>query len=38
MLFASLLAIALAVGGYKLAQRARGERAAAIDDFAQMRL
>lgn len=38
MLFASLLAIALAVGAYRLAQRARGERAAAIDDFAQMRL
>jgi spermidine/putrescine transport system permease protein len=38
MLFASLLAIALAVGAYKLAQRARGERAAAIDDFARMRL
>lgn len=38
MLFASLLAVALAVVAYKLAQRARGERAAAIEDFARMQL
>lgn len=38
MLFASLFAVALAVVAYKLAQRARGERAAAIEDFARMQL
>ncbi len=38
MLLASLLAVGLAVLAYRLAQRARGERAAAIEDFARLRL
>ncbi|HWM14918.1 MAG TPA: ABC transporter permease [Gaiellaceae bacterium] len=38
MLFASLLAVALALIVVRLVQRARGERAAAIEDFAQLRV
>ena len=38
MLFASLLAVALALVVVRLVQRARGERAAAIEDFARLRV
>jgi spermidine/putrescine transport system permease protein len=38
MLFASLLAVALALIVVRLVQRARGERSAAIEDFAQLRV
>ena len=38
MLFASLLAVALALIVVRLAQRARGERATAVEDFAQLRV
>jgi spermidine/putrescine transport system permease protein len=38
MLFASLLAVGLALIVVRLVQRARGERAAAIEDFAQLRV
>ena len=38
MLFASLLAVALALIVVRLVQRTRGERAAAVEDFAQLRV
>jgi spermidine/putrescine transport system permease protein len=38
MLFASLLAVGLALLVVRLVQRARGERAAAVEDFAQLRV
>jgi spermidine/putrescine transport system permease protein len=38
MLFASLLAVGLAVLVVRLVQRARGERATAVEDFAQLRV
>jgi spermidine/putrescine transport system permease protein len=38
MLFATLVAVALAVLAYRLAQRSRGERAAAIEDFARLQV
>jgi spermidine/putrescine transport system permease protein len=38
MLFATLVAVALAFLAYRLTQRARGERAAAIDDFARIQI
>jgi spermidine/putrescine transport system permease protein len=38
MLFASLLAVALAVVVVRLVQRARGERTTAVEDFAQLRV
>ena len=38
MLFASLLAVALALIVVRLVQRARGERATAVEDFAQLRV
>jgi spermidine/putrescine transport system permease protein len=38
MLFASLLAVGLALLVVRLVQRARGERATAVEDFAQLRV
>ena len=38
MLFASLLAVGLALIVVRLVQRARGERATAVEDFAQLRV
>ncbi|MGH3013377.1 MAG: ABC transporter permease [Gaiellaceae bacterium] len=38
MLFASLLAVGLALLFVRLVQRARGERASAVEDFAQLRV
>ncbi|MDQ3993617.1 MAG: ABC transporter permease [Actinomycetota bacterium] len=38
MLFATLIAVMFAMAAFRIAQRARGERAAAIEDFAQLRI
>ncbi len=38
MLFATLIAVMFAMAAFRVAQRARGERAAAIEDFAQLRI
>jgi spermidine/putrescine transport system permease protein len=38
MLFATLVAVSLSVLAYRVAQRVRGERAAGIEDFAQLRV